>query len=399
SGIPEPFAFVYALSARPHALKGYPPGLYLGGNFFAIGALQTRSLGRWSDREWRTLAGWAPTQPNGANITSLRPYAGSGQSGTSPELIVAGVYDLESNPGVSGIGQWNGSAWSALGTGIYPAGVNATTVYDDDGPGPRLPGLYVVGYPQIAGGTVVNGVARWDGVNWEGLGSGLAGSPVNSLGVFDEDGPGPQHDTLFVGGAFSYAGGIPMSGLARWNGQQWSPVPGWTAGWVTAMAVFDDDGPGPNKPALFVGGGIHQVAGMPSSGLVKWDGRTWNTLQGGVTGFPVQSEVKSLGVYDEDGNGPNPGGLYVGGYFFFTGTGIPAKGLARWGCPLPPECFANCTRDFHPVTGAHVLSVADFGCFQTAYVLQNPYADCNSDGALTVADFGCFQGKYVLGCP
>ncbi|MFM9995644.1 MAG: hypothetical protein ACKVU4_07565, partial [Phycisphaerales bacterium] len=42
SGIPEPFAFVYALSARPHALKGYPPGLYLGGNFFAIGALQTR---------------------------------------------------------------------------------------------------------------------------------------------------------------------------------------------------------------------------------------------------------------------------------------------------------------------------------------------------------------------
>ncbi|MFM9995598.1 MAG: PEP-CTERM sorting domain-containing protein [Phycisphaerales bacterium] len=27
------------------------------------------------------------------------------------------------------------------------------------------------------------------------------------------------------------------------------------------------------------------------------------------------------------------------------------------------------------------------------------YADCNGDGALTVADFGCFQTKYVIGCP
>ncbi len=27
------------------------------------------------------------------------------------------------------------------------------------------------------------------------------------------------------------------------------------------------------------------------------------------------------------------------------------------------------------------------------------YADCNADGLLTIADFGCFQTKFVLGCP
>jgi hypothetical protein len=27
------------------------------------------------------------------------------------------------------------------------------------------------------------------------------------------------------------------------------------------------------------------------------------------------------------------------------------------------------------------------------------YADCNGDGLLTVGDFGCFQTRYVLGCP
>ena len=35
----------------------------------------------------------------------------------------------------------------------------------------------------------------------------------------------------------------------------------------------------------------------------------------------------------------------------------------------------------------------------TSVVLADPYADCNADGTLTVADFGCFQTKFVVGCP
>jgi hypothetical protein len=44
-------------------------------------------------------------------------------------------------------------------------------------------------------------------------------------------------------------------------------------------------------------------------------------------------------------------------------------------------------------------AVADFGCFQSKFVLADPYADCNADGQLTVADFGCFQTQFVVGCP
>ncbi|MFM9996725.1 MAG: hypothetical protein ACKVU4_13110 [Phycisphaerales bacterium] len=55
-------------------------------------------------------------------------------------------------------------------------------------------------------------------------------------------------------------------------------------------------------------------------------------------------------------------------------------------------CYPDCN-----VSGT--LTVADFGCFQSKYVLGDPYADCNGSGNLTVADFGCFQGKYVVGCP
>jgi hypothetical protein len=55
-------------------------------------------------------------------------------------------------------------------------------------------------------------------------------------------------------------------------------------------------------------------------------------------------------------------------------------------------CEADCSAD-------GTLTVADFGCFQTRFVVGDPYADCNASGGLTVADFGCFQTKFVGGCP
>jgi hypothetical protein len=58
--------------------------------------------------------------------------------------------------------------------------------------------------------------------------------------------------------------------------------------------------------------------------------------------------------------------------------------------PVQP-CYADCTGD-------RVLTVADFGCFQTKFTLGLATADCNADGALSVADFGCFQTKFVFKC-
>ena len=55
-------------------------------------------------------------------------------------------------------------------------------------------------------------------------------------------------------------------------------------------------------------------------------------------------------------------------------------------------CYPDCNADA-------VLTVADFGCFQTRFVAADPYADCNGDSLHTVADFGCFQTLFVQGCP
>ncbi len=62
------------------------------------------------------------------------------------------------------------------------------------------------------------------------------------------------------------------------------------------------------------------------------------------------------------------------------------------GIPDECECYADCNADGR-------LTVADFACFQTRFVLGHPYADCNGVGGLTVADFACFQTEFVAGCP
>lgn len=274
-------------------------------------------------------------------------------------------------------------------------------MHDDDDAGARMPGLYVGGNFISAGGVTARNIARWDGVSWEalGIGCGGSGSSVRALCVFDHDGDGPAIPSLFAGGSGIDAGGLDTDGLARWDGTQWHTVPGWIGNSPRALAVFDDDGPGPNKPSLFVAGLNIRAGNLPSDRIARWDGDQWHGVGGGLSQPPFGApEVHTLSILDEDGGGPNPGGLYAGGLFNVAGT-IQAPGLARWGCPLPARCDANCNRDFDPVTGAQVLTVADFGCFQTRFVLADPFADCNADGQLSIADFGCFQSGFAAGCP
>ncbi len=67
--------------------------------------------------------------------------------------------------------------------------------------------------------------------------------------------------------------------------------------------------------------------------------------------------------------------------------GLPPTVVVEWYSP----CYHDCNCD-----GYH--TIADFSCFQGAWVLGNLYADCNGTGTLTIVDFGCFQASFGL-CP
>ncbi len=380
-----------------------PTGVYVGGDLDSAGGVPVLNLARWDGFEWFDVGGGVGGHPVGGHPFVIREFDEDGPGPGGFALFVGGKFHMAGGIPAEALARWNGQAWSVVGGGLLPAvpgqdaGVYALEVFDDDGRGARQPALYVAGSFKWAGGIEVNHIARWDGSSWEALGAGIAGTPVESLCVFDEDGPGPGREVLFVGGDYVSPGGTAARDIARWDGTAWSVVGGGAVGGgVRAMAVFDDDGPGPRKPALFIAGYLGGfVGGGFANNIARWDGQQWSLLGTGLTG--AIAEVFTLTVYDEDSPGPNPGGLYVGGYFTFAG-GVPVNHIARWGCPLPPRCDANCSRDFHPVTGAHVLTIADFTCFQARYLLQDPWADCNADTQLTIADFTCFQNKFVAGC-
>ncbi len=65
------------------------------------------------------------------------------------------------------------------------------------------------------------------------------------------------------------------------------------------------------------------------------------------------------------------------------------KGLLNWWGPVGP---------LSGKTGVAVLAwLASWGVL--AHRWRNPYADCNASSSLTIADFGCFQTAFAAGCP
>ena len=72
------------------------------------------------------------------------------------------------------VAQWNGSGWSALASGISGVG--------SDGNGPYVVALAVSGSTLYAGGdfyaagsdTNASYIAQWDGSSWSALGSGIS---------------------------------------------------------------------------------------------------------------------------------------------------------------------------------------------------------------------------------
>jgi hypothetical protein len=70
--------------------------------------------------------------------------------------------------------------------------------------------VYAGGDFTTAGGVTANGIARWNGTSWSALGSGVD-TDVQSLAF------APNGD-LYAGGYFSTAGGEPADFIARWDG-------------------------------------------------------------------------------------------------------------------------------------------------------------------------------------
>ena len=254
------------------------------------------------------------------------PCSWSPVGGGAALLFDLRPYDFGTGPvllsaGLWSLASWDGTNWTFLENGSGLA-FHALAEFDF-GAGRSL---YVAGSFGSLGGVVVNSIAMWNGSSWSPLGSGLVGGSPNynpitsSLAVFD-DGTGPG---LHAAGEFTTAGGSAANRIAKWDGISWSSLGGGITGVqssaFTTMTVFDDG----SGQSLYVGGLFTTAGGLTVNNIAEWDGTTWFDVGGGVSGVFVPL-VRSLTVFD-DGSGP---ALYVGGRFSTAGS-VPASNIARW---------------------------------------------------------------------
>src|SRR5580765_4860694 len=152
--------------------------------------------GAFSDANWISLGGLP-----GANA-SVRAAAVD----ASGDLYIGGTFTGVGGVIANHIAKWNGSSWSALGSGMN-SNVLALAVSGSN--------VYAGGNFTTAGGSAANYIAKWNGSSWSALGSGM-NFYVFALAVSGSD--------VYAGGRFTTADGSAANCIAKWDGSSWSAL-------------------------------------------------------------------------------------------------------------------------------------------------------------------------------
>jgi hypothetical protein len=320
---------------------GYPYTPYAASSALAVlngelyvGHVRSNFIGR----ETGYIAKW-----NGTNWESLGTGLNGGVSAMysdGTKLYVGGSFTRAGNVDASKIAVWNGSTWSAMGsfplaagtsfipgsfttfqgdlyaTGTYcrlykwngSAWTQVFNVYSASSSGCWLAAtqteLYIAGNMSSIDGISITGrIAKWDGVSWSSLGTGLNDYATNILAVGSD---------VYVSGVFSTAGGISAPGIAKWNGSSWSALgTGLQGGGGYSLIRVGGD--------IYVGGGFTSAGGVSNTrGIAKWNGSAWSSVVSGVAAYEAIYHLAEMG-----------GSVVAAGAFSSIG-GISAANLAMW---------------------------------------------------------------------
>ena len=237
--------------------------LYAAGQFINMAGIPAADHVAAYDGTWHAM-GTGPSTGGGAVDDYVRSIASNGTDvfiGTD-SVNVAGIAQADH------VARWNGSAWSALGANA--AGTDGwlpktAFVYAIAAKGSLV---VVTGSFQNAGGNpLADNIANWNGNAWSPLGSDGAGNGPwigNGLAV------AILGSDIYVGGNFTTAGGDPLASYVARYAPQAAPSNLFTLGAVTsnlrtgtaALAVHT---PGAGTLALSGAGVKRMTATAPSS--------------------------------------------------------------------------------------------------------------------------------------
>jgi hypothetical protein len=116
--------------------------------------------------------------------------------------------------------------WISMGGILGANGTVRSVVADDAGD------LYIGGFFSIVGDIAASNIAKWNGTSWSALGSGVD-NMVYALAV--------SSSTLYASGYFTNAGGVWVNNIAKWDGSSWSALSSSPNASVSALAVSGSD--------------------------------------------------------------------------------------------------------------------------------------------------------------
>lgn len=233
------------------------------------------------------------------------------QMGSVLVAVVGGQFLAAGSTRSSGIVKRTGvqrlqAYWSTANpeTDAFPWSVNAEIEFEGE--------VYVAGSLTIEPGNNAITLAKWDGMDWIEVDSGLDIS-VNALAIFE--------GKLIAAGA-SFAG----NHIRQFDGSSWSDVGTFDgAAVIFALEVWDE--------VLYVGGTWVKItaAGDDTWSIVSWDGDSFSGVGGGVnddTPSLATGDIFDFAIHD-DGAGE---ALFVVGEFLFIdagGTPIECDNVGR----------------------------------------------------------------------
>lgn len=162
--------------------------------------------------------------------------------------------------------------------------------------------LYIAGRFTYAGGILVNHITRWDGTDFWPLGEGVKIPVIYEMGEY-------QGNLIVAGRFLDTTSGIPANGIAMWDGLSWSAL-GTGLNGNSFYDIFEYQG------MLLVGGQFSPVGGESDTYLAAWDGTAWSDFSSGLNG-----SVRAISIFQNE--------LIIGGKFTMAGSDTLSH-IARW---------------------------------------------------------------------
>ena len=219
--------------------EGPDSKLYAGGTFGEAGGKEARNVAVWDGKAWSALG----------SIGEESDWVRALAFDSDGALYAGGSF---AGP-LSNVAVWKAKSWQALGAGV-DAEVQAITLYD---------GKLVIGGAFSHSGTEeVPHVATWDAKTetWSALGGGLVSTEefgtvyVNAFAVHGKD--------LYAAGIIDHIKGVTLSHLARFDGKAWHDVDGGVSDIAEGLSLGSD--------SLWVAGAFTRAGGVGSTGIARF---------------------------------------------------------------------------------------------------------------------------------